>query len=58
MNIRYGEIEALMEDLIESTILDIFQSELDNKKEGRVALEILKQKLEDIELDTIDELFD
>ena len=58
MNIRYGEIEALMEDLIESTILDIFQSELDTKKEGRVALEILKQKLEDIELDTIDELFD
>lgn len=58
MNIRYGEIEALMEDLIESTILDIFQSELDSKKEGRAALEILKQKLEDIELDTIDELFD
>lgn len=58
MTIRQGEIEALVEDLIESTILEIFQSELNNKKEGRVALEILKQKLEDMELCSIDDLFD
>ena len=58
MNIRHGEIEVLMEDLIEGTIFDIFQAELNNKREGRVALEILKQKLEEVEQDTIDELFD
>ena len=58
MNIRHGEIEVLMEDLIEGTIFDIFQAELNNKREGRVALDILKQKLEEVEQDTIDELFD
>ena len=58
MIIRQGEIEALVEDLIESTILDIFQSELENKREARMALEILKQKLEELELDVLNELFE
>lgn len=58
MTIRQGEIEALVEDLIETTILDIFQAELNNRQEGKVALEILKQQLEELDITAIDELFD
>jgi hypothetical protein len=54
---KQHEIEALMEDLIENTILEAFQDYFTNKRECELALEILKVKLEELESDIFEELF-
>jgi hypothetical protein len=54
---KQHEIEALVEDLIENTILEAFQDYFTNKHECELALEVLKVKLEELETDVFDELF-
>ena len=38
---KQNEIEAIVEDLIENTILELFADSLSSKKECEVALELL-----------------
>lgn len=49
MYIKQHEIEALVEDLIENTILETFANEFSSKKECEIALEVLMSKLEEID---------
>lgn len=46
---KQHEIEAIVEDLIEHTIIDLFVDSFQTKKECEVALEILISKLEDFD---------
>ncbi len=55
---KQNEIEAIVEDLIDNTIIELFTDSFSSKKECEVALEILISKLEEFETDKFDELFD
>ena len=46
---KQNEIEAIVEDLIENTILELFADSFSSKKECEIALEILISKLEDVD---------
>lgn len=46
---KQNEIEAIVEDLIENTILEYFADSLSNKKECEIALEMLITKLEEVD---------
>lgn len=52
------EIEALVEDLIENTIIDFLETNFYNKKTAKYAFNVLKQKLEEFDSDVFDDLFD
>lgn len=55
---KQNEIEAIVEDLIENTILELFADSFSCKKECEVALEILITKLEEIDTKTFKNYFD
>ena len=55
---KQNEIEAIVEDLIENTILELFADSLSSKKECEVALELLIEKLEDLDPKVFKSLFD
>ena len=46
---KQNEIEAIVEDLIENNILELFSDSFSSKKECEVALEMLISKLEEID---------
>lgn len=55
---KQNEIEAIVEDLIENTIIELFADSLSSKKECEVALELLIEKLEDLDPKVFKSLFD
>lgn len=57
MSSKQHEIEAIVEDLIENTIFELFADSFSSVKECEVALEILKHKLEEIEPSAFTEFF-
>jgi len=46
---KQNEIEAIVEDLIENTIMELFADSFSSKKECEVALEMLISKLEEFD---------
>ena len=46
---KQNEIEAIVEDLIDNTILELFADSFSSKKECEIALELLISKLEDFD---------
>jgi len=46
---KHNETEAIIEDLIENTIFELFADTFSSKKECEVALEMLIDKLEDVD---------
>jgi hypothetical protein len=55
---KQNEIEAIVEDLIENTILELFADSFSSKKECEIALEILISKLEDFDTKSFTNFFD
>lgn len=55
---KYNEIESVVEDLIENTIVDYFEGCFSTKKECKLALKLLIEKLDDLDETIFDELFD
>lgn len=55
---KHNEIEAIVEDLIENTIIELFCDSFSSKKECEVALEILITKLEELDTKVFKECFD
>lgn len=58
MHSKYNEIEAIVEDLIENTIVELFCDSFSTKKECEVALEILINKLEELDPKVFKECLD
>lgn len=52
------EIEAIVEDLVENTIMDAFAGSFSSTKECEEALTILIEKLEEIDIKVLKSLFD
>jgi len=57
MSTKQLEIEAIVEDLVDNTIIDLFADSFANAKECEFALEVLKQRLEELDIDSFKELF-
>lgn len=55
---KQNEIEAIVEDLIDNTIMDLFADSFSSKKECEIALEMLISKLEDIDPNNFKAFFD
>lgn len=55
---KHNEIESIIEDLIDNTILELFADTFSTKKECEVALELLIEKLEDMDPKVFKSLFD
>ncbi len=55
---KQNEIEAIIEDLIDNTIMELFADSFSSKKECDVALEMLISKLEDIDSSKFKSFFD
>lgn len=55
---KQNEIEAIVEDLIENTIIELFADSFSSKKECEVALEILISKLEEFDTKVFKSFFD
>jgi hypothetical protein len=55
---KQNEIEAIVEDLIENTIIELFADSFSSKKECEMALEILISKLEDFDPKVFKTFFD
>ena len=55
---KQNEIEAIVEDLIENTIIELFADSFSSKKECEMALEILISKLEDFDPKVFRTFFD
>lgn len=58
MYCKEHEFEAVIEDLIENTIIPAFGDYFSSKKECIVALEILQTKLEELDTSIFKNLFD
>lgn len=58
MHSKQNEIEAIVEDLIENTIVELFADSFSSKKECEIALEILLSKLEDYDTNNFKNFFD
>jgi hypothetical protein len=52
------EIDSLVEELIENEIFDFFQTNFYTRKTAAYAFEVLKQKLEEMDSEVFEELFD
>ncbi len=57
MHSKYNEIEAIVEDLIENTILELFVDSFSSKKECDIALEMLVEKIEELDPKVLKALF-
>lgn len=55
---KQNEIEAIIENLIEECILESFADCFSSKRECEYAFEVLKNKLEEMEVTVFDDLFD
>lgn len=55
---KQNEIEAIVEDLIDNTIMDLFADTFSSKKECEIALEMLISKLEEIDTNSFKAFFD
>lgn len=55
---KQHEIEAVIEDLIENTIVNTFGDFFSNAKECEIAFEILQNKLEEFDVCVFKNLFD
>lgn len=55
---KQSETEAIVEDLIEKTIVESFADNFASKRECLVALELLISKLEDMDTEIFDNFFD
>jgi hypothetical protein len=55
---KQNEIEAIIEDLIENTIIELFQDSFSSKKECEIALEMLISKLEEFDTKEFKKYFD
>ena len=55
---KQNEIESIIEDLIENTIMELFADSFSSKKECEIALEILISKLEEIDTKTFKTFFE
>lgn len=55
---KQNEIEAIVEDLIENTIINLFADTFSTKKECEIALELLISKLEDYDPNNFKSFFD
>jgi hypothetical protein len=55
---KQHEIEAIVEDLIENTIMELFADSFSSKKECEVALEMLISKLEEFDPKVFKTFFD
>ena len=55
---KQHEIEAIVEDLIENTIMELFADSFSSKKECEVALEVLISKLEEFDPKVFKTFFD
>lgn len=55
---KQNEIEAIIEDLIDNTIMDLFADNFSSKKECDVALEMLISKLEELDSNKFKAFFD
>jgi hypothetical protein len=55
---KQNEIEAIVEDLIENTIMELFADSFSSKKECELALEMLIFKLEEVDLKIFKTFFD
>lgn len=55
---KQNEIEAIIEDLIDNTIVDLFADNFSSKKECDIALEMLISKLEDFDSNSFKAFFD
>lgn len=58
MHSKQNEIEAIVEDLIENTIIELFADSFSSKRECEAALEILITKLEDYDTSSFKAFFD
>jgi hypothetical protein len=58
MHSKYNEIEAIVEDLIENTVVELFADSFSTKKECEVALELLIEKLEELDPKVFKTFFD
>jgi hypothetical protein len=55
---KHNEIEALVEDLLENTILELLSDSLSSKKECEIALEMLIEKIESVDSKIFKDYFD
>lgn len=55
---KQHEIEAIVEDLIENTVMELFADSFSSKKECEVALELLISKLEEFDPKIFKTFFD
>lgn len=55
---KYNELESLVEDMIENTVLLAFEDYFSSKKECCIALEMLREKLSELECDVFDNYYD
>lgn len=55
---KQHEIEAKVEDFLDNTFLEIFADTFSSKRECGIALEILKDKLEDYDVNSFRDYFD
>jgi hypothetical protein len=55
---KQNEMEAIVEDLIDNTIMDLFADNFSTKKDCELALEVLISKLEELDTNRFKEFFD
>lgn len=55
---KQHEIEAMLEDFIENTLIEAFRDFFASPKECEIALEILQSKLDELDVSVFKNLFD
>ena len=55
---KQNEMEAIIEDLVDNTILELFADSFSSKKECEIAVEMLISKLEDLDFNKFRPFFD
>jgi len=55
---KHNEIEAIVEDLIENVIFELFSDNFSSKKEWEIAHEMLIAKLEEVDTKVFKSFFD
>jgi len=58
MSSKQHEIEAIVEDLIENTIFELFADSFSSAKECGFAMDVLRQKLDEIETSDFKKFFE
>ncbi len=55
---KHNEFEAIVEDLVENVIFELFSNNFSTKKECEIALEMLIVKLEEVDPKVFKDFFD